>query len=89
MISVNNKIRSRSQLRYWIKVYNTGRNLKESTGGTSMKRARNTAPEERLKIVKDCLVNDKNYGAMALKNNCSYQQVRNWVKKYAEMGIAG
>lgn len=46
-------------------------------------------PEERLKIVRDCLANDKNYGAIAIKYSCSYQQVRNWVIKYEEMGMAG
>lgn len=83
------EIRYRSQLRQWIKVYNTGRSLKESTGGASMRKARATMPEERLKIVKDCLANDKNYGAIAIKYSCSYQQVRNWVIKYEEMGMAG
>lgn len=37
----------------------------------------------------ECLANDKNYGAMALKYQCSYQQVRNWVKRYEEMGSKG
>ena len=54
-----------------------------------MKKARKTPPEERLTIVQDCLANDKNYGAMALKYNCSYQQVRNWVQRYKKMGSAG
>lgn len=82
-------IRSHRQLRDWIKVYNTGGNLKESTGGASMKKARQTTPEERIEIVKDCLEYNKNYGAIAIKYNCSYQQVRNWVQKYEEMGLAG
>ena len=30
-----------------------------------------------------------NYGAMALKYDCSYQQVRNWVIRYEKMGQAG
>ncbi len=54
-----------------------------------MRKARNTDPEERLAIVQDCLANDKNYGAMALKYGVSYQQTRNWVKKYEEMGSSG
>lgn len=82
-------IRSRTQLRQWIKVYNTGGTLKKSTGGTSMKKARTTTPEDRLIIVKDCFDNEKNYGAIALQYNCSYQQVRNWVMRYEEMGTAG
>ncbi len=60
-------IRSEKQLRDWIKVYNSGGILKTSTGGSHMKKARSTTFDERLKIVTDCLANDKNYGAMALK----------------------
>lgn len=45
--------------------------------------------EEHLEIVRDCLENDKTYGAMALKYDCSYQQVCNWVQRYEKMGLAG
>ncbi len=88
-ICLKYNIRSRKQLRDWIKVYNSGGTLKMSTGGAHMKKARTTMPEERLKIVNECLANDKNYGAMALKYDCSYQQVRNWVNRYEEMGRNG
>ena len=54
-----------------------------------MRKARTTTLDERLKIVTECLANDKNYGAMALKYDCSYQQVRNWVIRYEKMGQAG
>ena len=54
-----------------------------------MKKARSTTLDERLKIVTECLANDKNYGAMALKYQCSYQQVCNWVKRYEEIGSKG
>ena len=54
-----------------------------------MRKARQTSPEERLEIVQDCLNTGKNYGAMALTYNCSYQQVRNWVLRYEKMGSAG
>ena len=50
-----------------------------------MKKARKTTLEERICIVKDCLDHDRNYGAMALKYDCSYQQVRigwNGMKKW-------
>lgn len=84
-------LRSSRQLRNWIKVYTTHGEIKSCTsgGGSYMRKARSTTPEERLAIVQDCLANDKNYGAMALKYQCSYQQVRNWVKRYEEMGSAG
>ena len=84
-------LRSASQLIDWLKVYNTHGEIRSrgSGGGSYVRKARQTTLEERLAIVQDCLVNDKNYGAMALKYNCSYQQVRNWVKRYEQMGSAG
>ena len=84
-------LRSKSQLRNWIKVYTTHGEIKSRTsgGGSYMRKARQTTPEERLEIVQDCLSNNKNYGAAALKYNCSYQQVRNWVLRYEKMGSAG
>ena len=84
-------LRSSKQLRNWIKVYNTHGEIKSRTsgGGSYMRKARSTTQVERLTIVQDCLAHDKNYGAMPLKYQCSYQQVRNWVKRYEEMGSAG
>ena len=84
-------IRSKKALQDWIKQYNTHGEIRcrGSGGGSYMRKARNTTPEERLEIVRDCLANDKNYGATALKYNCSYQQVRNWVLRYEKMGSAG
>ena len=74
-ICVKFGIRQHSQLSSWIKAYNEGKELKELTGGSAMKKARKTTLEERICIVKDCLDHDRNYGAMALKYDCSYQQV--------------
>ena len=84
-------LRSCKQLYEWVKIYTTHGEIKSRTsgGGSYMRKARSTTPEERLTIVQDCLANNKNYGAMALKYQCSYQQVRNWVKRYEEMGSAG
>ena len=72
-------LRSSRQLHNWIKMYTTHGEIKSrgSGGGSYMRKARQTTPEERLEIVQDCLADDKNYGATALKYNCSYQQVRN------------
>lgn len=82
------KLRSTKQLRNWIKKYNFHGDLttRGSGGGSYMRKARKTTYEERLSIVEDCLEHDHNYGAMALKYKCSYQQVRSWVKRYEEMG---
>lgn len=88
-ICVKFGIRQHSQLLGWIRVYNEGKELKELTEGSAMKKARKTTLEERICIVKDCLDHDRNYGAMALKYDCSYQQVRNWVDRYEKMGSAG
>ena len=86
------KIRSTAQLRAWIKVYNAHgdfNSVKYSGGGSYMKKARNTTKEERLQIVKDCLEIGRNYGAMALKYNVSYQQVRTWTLRFEELGETG
>ena len=90
-ISERYELRSTRQLRSWLKEYNTHGEIKSrgSGGGSYMRKARQTTPEERLDIVRDCLAQNKNYGAMALKYNCSYQQVRNWVMRYEKMGSAG
>ena len=54
-----------------------------------MKASRETTYEERVKIAKECLANDRNYGEIAIKYNVSYQQVYGWVKRYIELGEAG
>ena len=83
-------IRSRKQLREWIKVYNSGRGFQRKiTGGSRMKEARPTTVEERIQIAKDCIANGRNYGETALKYSVSYQQVYQWTKKYKEMGVPG
>ena len=76
-ICVKFGIRQHSQLSSWFKVYNEGKKLKELTGDSAMKKARKTTLEERICIIKDCLDHDRNYGAMTLKYDCSYQRIRN------------
>ena len=83
-------ISSAKQLRDWIKVYNSGRDFEHKmSGGSCMKRGRETTPEERIAIAKECLENRNSYGETAIKFNVSYQQVYNWVKKYKELEDAG
>lgn len=83
-------LRSTSQIRDWIKVYNSGRNFEHRmSGGSRMKQGRETTQEERIAIVRDCLKNGSNFGAAAIKYNVSYQQVYTWVKKFKELGEAG
>ena len=86
------KIRTKTQLRAWIKVYNAHGDfgsVKTSGGGSYMRKTRRTTQEERIQIVKDCLASGKNYGAIALKYDVSYQQVRTWTLRFEEIGEAG
>lgn len=83
------KIRSKAQLRNWIKVYNRHEDFKTQSGGSHMTKPRKTSQDERLKIARECLENGKNYGETAQKYDVSYQQVYTWVKKFSELGEAG
>ncbi|GBD64619.1 helix-turn-helix domain-containing protein [Tetragenococcus halophilus] len=83
------KLRSDKQLRDWIKVYNTHGNFKSGSGGSQMSQSRKTTFKERIEIVHYCILHDRNYGETAIKYQVSYQQVRNWVLKYDEMGEQG
>ncbi len=89
-IAAKYRLRSATQLRQWIKVYNSGRSFqRKMSGGSRMKESRSTTEEERIQIAKDCIANGGNYGETALKYQVSYQQVYQWTKKYKEMGAAG
>lgn len=85
------KLRSKTQLSRWVKMYNTQGSISSrgSGGGSYMKKARQTTLEERIEIVQYCLDHGRNYGEAAIRYKCSYQQVRNWVKKYDAMGKDG
>lgn len=85
------KIKSRSQLRNWILLYN-GHKLKASPGGnTTMTRTkgRKTTFEERISIVEDHIRSGMSYAETAEKYHVSYQQVYQWVQKYSAQGIDG
>ena len=62
------RIRTKTQLRAWIKVYNSGRDFKHKmSGGSRMKSTRKTTQEERAQIAKECIENGDNYGEIAIK----------------------
>ena len=85
-------LRSYTQIRNWIKVYNAHGDFdsrKSSGGGSYMKQGRETSMEERVQIAKECIASGKNYGEMALKYQVSYQQVRTWTLRFEELGEAG
>ena len=84
------KIRNKTQLRDWIKRYNSGKDFgREMSGGSRMKKTRKTSQKEKLQIVKACMERGFDYGAVALEFKVSYQQVYTWVQKYKELGEAG
>lgn len=90
-ICIKYKIRSKHQLRDWIKIYNSNGNfgsVKHSGGGSYMKKGRDTSQEERIRIAIECLECGKNYGEIALRYNVSYQQVRTWTLRYEKLGEA-
>ena len=82
-------LRNDRQLRDWIKVYNTHGNFKSGSGGSQMSKARKTTFEERVEMVHYCLMHNRNYGETAINYQVSYQQIRNWVLKYEQMGEQG
>ena len=83
-------IRSETQIRDWIKIYNNRGDFREIVeGGSYTVKARGTTQEERLAIVKDCIENGLRYSETAVKYQVSYQQVRSWVLRYEEMGEPG
>lgn len=83
------KIRSRTLLRDWIKVYNGGRAFKQMSGGSHMKSTHKATKEERIQIATECLASGNNYGEIAKKYGVSHQQARTWALKYKELGEAG
>ena len=54
-----------------------------------MRQTRSTTQEERIQIASECIASGKNYGALAIKYNVSYQQVRTWTLRFEELGEAG
>lgn len=87
------KIRSKTQLLDWIRLYNNGH--KELGAGKSqgrgfyMTKGRATTLDERIEIVSFCLARGKDYRLTTEKYNVSYQQIYNWVRKYEERGVDG
>lgn len=85
-------IRSKSELRAWIKVYNGHKELRATggrEGGIYMTKGRTTTLDERIEIVSYCISLGKNYGAAIEKYGVSYQQIYGWVSKYEEKGVEG
>lgn len=83
-------LKSDNQLLQWIKKYNGHEEIKKSnSGGTLMTKGRKTTLDERIEIVKYCIEHDNDYVSTSSKFDVSYQQARNWTKKYESKGLEG
>ena len=91
-ISAKYKIRSKTQLRTWIKLYNGHKELR-STGGKGseiyMTKGRSTTLNERIEIVSYCIAQNKDYTKTMEKYKVSYQQIYSWISKYEKNGVEG
>lgn len=85
------KIKSTTQLRHWISMYNNHEEIKSYAGGTGriMVKGRKTTFEERMDIVKEYIESGSSYEEIAEKYKISYQQIYQWVRKYQDKGIDG
>lgn len=85
-------IRTRTQLRTWIKQYDSDTApICEcpTTVAQSHSSGRKTSLEERVEIVCYCLAHDKDYALTTQHFHVSYQQIYTWVRKYQECGVEG
>lgn len=71
--------------------YNDPEHLKSSgTGGIrTMTKGRKNTYDERVEIVKYCIEHEMDYARTAEKQQVSYQQVYQWIRKYQSNGIEG
>ena len=82
------KLRSGNLVLDWAKEYHRHRNSVEETGVVSMTKRKHTL-EERVQAVREHLEDEKSYSELSARYGTTAQVVRNWVKRYQEMGVAG
>ena len=85
-------IRSTKQLRDWITMYNSHKELQGIEGqgrGIFMTKGRTTTLDERIEIVSYCIAQGKDYGAAIKEYGVSYQQIYSWVSKFEKRGVDG
>ncbi len=85
------KIPTLDTIRRWVLKYNAHEELKASGAGGSriMTKGRKTTFDERIEIVQYCIAHGQNYIETAEKYQISYQQARNYTRKYEEKGVEG
>ena len=82
-------LRRSEQLRRWVKMYNSGKEFKPvNSGGCRMTTSRTTSQDERLRIVKDCLANGKNYVETANKSVAGFKNTLNLAKPDSKIAVA-
>lgn len=82
-------LRSPTQLKDWIKIYNTHGNFKSESGGSKVSQTKKFSVEERVEMVLYCIANAYDYSGTAVKYQVSYANLYQWVKRYEEKGKAG
>lgn len=87
-IAENYKLRSGNLVLDWVKEYHRHRESLKETGGVPVARGKHTL-EERVQAVREHLEAGKSFSALSETYGVTAQVVRNWVKRYQEMGVAG
>lgn len=84
-------MRSAEQIRRWISKYNSLEELRDYDPHPEvyMAKRKKTTLQERKEIIKFCIDHNKDYKGTALKYDCSYSQVYQWVRKYEVNGTEG
>ena len=85
-------VRSKAQLRDWIKLYNGHKDFRATGGrgrGIYMTKGRKTMLDERIEIVSYCIAHGKDYAAAIERYKVSYPQIYSWVRRYELEGPDG
>ena len=82
------KLRSGNLVLDWAKEYHRHREQPKETGEVSMAK-RNYTLEERVQAVREHLEEGKGFPELSVQYGVTAQVIRNWVKRYQKMGVAG
>lgn len=88
MVAEKYKIRSGNLVLAWTKEYHRHKSRAKWPGGEIMARRRYTL-EERVHAVKEHLEEGKSFSEVAEARGLYVRLVREWVRKYQEIGLAG
>ena len=90
-IALKYNISSRSMVSQWVKMYNSGKEIKDydPKGVVYSMKARRTTFEERLEIVKFILDHNNEYKLASEKYCLPYSLVYQWTNKFLKLGEEG